>query len=94
MIRYPVWSPDGTQIAFRSERDGNREIYLMQADGSGQTNLTLAPDAEDTFPVWAPDGEWIAFSTERADGPGVYLIRADGSGLTFLTEGAMPGWGP
>jgi Tol biopolymer transport system component len=91
---YPVWSPDGTRIAFKSERDGNREIYVMQADGRGQSNLTQAPDAEDTFPVWSPDGEWIAFSSERTAGSGVYLIRADGSGLTFLTEGAMPGWGP
>jgi Tol biopolymer transport system component len=91
---YPVWSPDGTQIVFKSERDGNREIYVMQADGTGQRNLTKAPDAEDTFPVWSPDGAWIAFSSERATGVGLYLMQADGSALTFLTEGMMPGWGP
>ncbi len=86
--------PDGTQIAFKSERDGNREIYLMRADGSGQANLSQAPVSEDTFPVWSPDGQWLAFSSERTTGFGLYLIRADGSALTFLTEGAMPGWGP
>jgi Tol biopolymer transport system component len=91
---YPAWSPDGAQIAFKSERDGNREIYLMRADGSGQANLSQAPDSEDTFPVWSPDGQWLAFSSERTTGFGLYLIRADGSALTFLTEGAMPGWGP
>src|SRR5689334_10585394 len=38
----PVWSPDGTQIAFRSHRDGNEEVYLMNADGSNQRNLSNA----------------------------------------------------
>ena len=39
----PVWSPDGTMIAFRSHRDGNEEIYVMAADGSGQRNVTMNP---------------------------------------------------
>jgi len=36
----PAWSPDGSRIAWRSERDGNAEIYVMNADGSNQTRLT------------------------------------------------------
>lgn len=91
---YPAWSPDGSQIVFKSERDGNREIYLMQPDGSDQHNVSQAPEAEDTFPAWSPDGQWIAFSSERESGFGLYLMRADGTALTFLTEGALPGWGP
>ncbi len=43
----PVWSPDGTMIAFTSDRDGNEEIYIMNADGSGQRNLTNNPSKED-----------------------------------------------
>lgn len=50
---YPVWSPNGQQILFVSERDGNREIYVMKADGSEQVNLTNH-DAEDFMPVWQP----------------------------------------
>jgi Tol biopolymer transport system component len=50
---YPVWSPDGKQIAFVSTRDGNREIYLMQANGSEQVNLTNNP-ANDFSPSWQP----------------------------------------
>ncbi|MGQ0603077.1 MAG: TolB family protein [Anaerolineales bacterium] len=48
-------------IAFESRRDGNSEIYVMNADGSGQRNLTNSP-AEDVNPVWSPDGTWLAFS--------------------------------
>src|SRR5262249_7642605 len=50
---YPTWSPDGTKIAFISVRGGEYEIYVMNADGSGQTNLTNNP-TEDLFPTWQP----------------------------------------
>jgi Tol biopolymer transport system component len=49
----PAWSPDGTRIAFESERDGNLEIYVMNADGSGVTRLTNDP-ASDSTPAWSP----------------------------------------
>src|SRR5215212_9247062 len=49
--RFPVWSPDGSKIAFESQRDGNAEIYVMNANGSGQTNLTNGP-GQDEFPDW------------------------------------------
>ncbi|MCH8349239.1 MAG: PD40 domain-containing protein, partial [Chloroflexi bacterium] len=49
----PVWSPDGSQIAFVSARDGNHEIYVMNADGSGQTRLTNNT-AIDFDPDWGP----------------------------------------
>ncbi|MCH7484268.1 MAG: PD40 domain-containing protein [Chloroflexi bacterium] len=48
----PTWSPDGSQIAFLSGRDGNFEIYVMFADGSDQTNITNTPDADETEPSW------------------------------------------
>ena len=53
--REPEWSPDGTKIAWTSRRDGNDEVYVMNADGSGQTNLTNNP-AADLHPTWSPDG--------------------------------------
>jgi Tol biopolymer transport system component len=49
----PVWSPDGRQILFDSERDGNWEIYVVNADGSDLHNLTNN-SAHDSFPVWSP----------------------------------------
>jgi dipeptidyl aminopeptidase/acylaminoacyl peptidase len=49
----PVWSPDGTKIAFSSARDGQQEIYVMNADGSDQRRLTNNP-ARDESPDWQP----------------------------------------
>lgn len=51
----PAWSPDGTQLAFRSKRDGNNEVYVMNADGSRQRNVSRDP-ADDWGPTWSPRG--------------------------------------
>ena len=48
---YPVWSPDGRQLAFQSARDGNLEIYVMNADGTNPVRLTNDP-ADDVGAVW------------------------------------------
>jgi Tol biopolymer transport system component len=50
---YPTWSPYGTQIAFSSNRDGNEEIYVMNADGIGLRRLTNDPLPDDV-PAWQP----------------------------------------
>jgi len=49
----PAWSPDGSCLAFNSDRDGKSEIYVMDADGSNQTRLTNNP-AWDGDPAWSP----------------------------------------
>ena len=59
------WSPDGQSIAFRSDRDGNWEIYVMDADGSNQLNLTNDPSG-DFSPSWSPDSGRIVF-TDQGD---------------------------
>ena len=59
--RAPAWSPDGTRIAFVSDRDGGfPELYLMNADGSGVTRLTNNAFV-DGNPSWAPDGSRLVF---------------------------------
>jgi Tol biopolymer transport system component len=96
----PAWSPDGTRIAFASRRDGNFEIYAMNADGSELTRLIDDP-AENVEPAWSPDGAKIVF-TRDPDTPGVsgdiYVMNADGSDVTRLTDDPgndrHPSWSP
>lgn len=92
-----VWSPDGTQIAFRSHRDGNEEVYIMNADGSGQRNLSNRAGG-DYSPAWSPDGQWIAFMSDQGGNPNLWLIRPDGTDLRQLTDipgiSEYPSWSP
>jgi len=94
----PTWSPDGTKIAFQSNRDGQMDIYVMRADGSNPTRLTFAGGA---CPSWSPDGGRIAYVAPKAPGlNAITVIDADGGDPTRLTssynlgqEGA-PCWSP
>ncbi|MFW6200934.1 MAG: hypothetical protein ACOC8B_00005 [Gemmatimonadota bacterium] len=81
---FPVWSPDCRIIVFRSGRDGDKEIYRMDADGGNVQRLTHREGVE-TVPDISPDGEWIAFATDR-DGAGmkIWIQMLDGSEGRFL----------
>jgi TolB protein len=78
--------PDGSKIVFTSKRDGNYEIYVMNADGSGQTRVTDDP-AGDHYPTWSPDGTKIAFASKRDGDFDIYVMNPDGSGQTRLFDG-------
>ena len=90
----PAWSPDGTKIAFHSDRAGDFAIFVMNADGSGVRQLT-DPSVPDELPAWSPEGNRLAFDS---DGD-LWVIQADGSGLTRVTHSQftldfMPRWRP
>ena len=91
----PVWSPDARTIAFVSAHEVPRkppdryEIYVANADGSGQRLL-----ARGTDPAWSPDGQKIAFRSARDGNGEVYVVNADGSGLQRLTRNPGPDGGP
>jgi hypothetical protein len=92
----PSWKPDGSQIGFISNRDGNDEIYLMAPDGSNQTNLTRNGGDDSSF-SFSSDGAMIAFSSAREDAQfEIYRMNADGTGVTRLTfadgDDINPGW--
>ena len=92
----PVWSPDGSQIAFDGWiDDGGFEIWVMDADGTGLRNLTNTPNAGEFFPSWSPHGRRILFSGE-GDPPGLEVINSDGTGRTpFVSEDAyLATWSP
>ena len=92
----PAFSPDGTQIAFNSNRDDNNDIYVANVDGSDVRRLTNNP-AIDTSPTWSPNGRQIAFTSDRTGAPQIYVIGADGTGLrrlTYETYCDRPTWSP
>ena len=82
---WPTWSPDGSKLAFESDRDGDSEIYVMAADGSKQIRLTNN-DAFDGQPTWDPDGSKLAFVSDRDGNREIYLMAPDGSNQTRLTD--------
>jgi tricorn protease-like protein len=85
------------KIAFTTTRDGNSEVYVMNADGSFQTRLTFNA-ALDADPAWSPDGTRLAFVSTRDGNEEIYVMNADGSSQTRLTNNTAldrtPVWSP
>jgi TolB protein len=94
----PVFSPDGSRIAFVTNRDGNTEIYVMNRDGSNVRRLTNHAAYEST-PTWSPNAQQIAFTSDRTGKPQIYIMNAaDGSNVRRLTvsesEADRATWSP
>jgi len=86
-----AWSPDGQWlVASRSPNEmawvdkGQVNLYIINADGSGATQITTNEVGNDLNPHWSPDGRFIAFTRSAYAGIGIYSVHPDGSGLTKL----------
>lgn len=92
-VQEPAVSPDGSRIAFVSTRDGNAELYVMNADGSEWKRITNDP-GNDGSPVFTADGQSIVFHSARAGRrQQLYVVNVDGSGVRPLTADSA-GWQP
>ena len=90
------FSPDGKQIVFCSNRDGNLQLYLMDADGKNVRRLTNVPGCYNGGPFFSPDGKRIIFRSDRKrkDYLQLYVINTDGTGERALTDNDGVNWGP
>lgn len=92
----PSYSPDGSKVVFTSDRGGQPQIYVMGADGSGQTRVSFGGGSYST-PVWSPRGDLIAFTKQSGGQFQIGVMKTDGSGERILSTGFQqegPTWAP
>ena len=93
----PQFSPDGRRVAFESERTGEHEVWLAEADGSSPRQLTHGPGLMQGSARWSPDGRRIAFDSRSVEGVySIWTIDADGASPRRLTQDPgdehLPDW--
>jgi Tol biopolymer transport system component len=87
--QFPAWSPDGSRIVFESTRTGVRQVWVMNADGTDQTQMTFDSTSKDQVPDWSPDGSQIAYVTQTASAGGdIWIMDAEGGNRRPITSGA------
>jgi Tol biopolymer transport system component len=93
---FPQYSPDGKKLAFYSNRSGNGEIWVGDAEGQSSFQLTKSQSPHTAGPAWSPDGSLIAFDSRPYGHADVFVVRSDGALLRRLTmqsaENVRPSW--
>ncbi|RKG99382.1 tolB protein precursor protein [Corallococcus carmarthensis] len=87
----PAVSPDGTEVACVCSGDGDPEVYVFRADGTGEPRRITTFYLEDRTPQWSPDGKWLLFVSNRERKERVYRVRADGADLSALSGEGFAG---
>ena len=96
--RDPAWSPDGTQLAYASRREGNWDIYIQDMNAVGSTEprrMTFGLGFQ-AGPEWSPDGAFIAYESYQGNNLDIYVMSADGSeaGLPLPLSSEFPEYSP
>ena len=91
MDYYPQYSPDGSRIAFASDRSGATEIWTANGDGSNQVQITSF-GSRAAAPRWSPDARSIAFSSAKEGRLGIYVVDAQGGEPRRVVDGWRPSW--
>ena len=92
---HPRFSPDGRRLAFVSWRGGGGDLWLADADGSRQRQISRLGASDPGTPRWSPDSSQLSFSSFTPNGkPHVYLVDADEGVPRLLTTGVVSGWSP
>jgi Tol biopolymer transport system component len=73
--RYPMWSADGSRLTFNTKRDGDYEVYIMNADGSEQQNVSRSPDTTEGLADWSPDSRSIVLYSDRPGNKDVFVLN-------------------
>jgi TolB protein len=93
-----AWSPDGSQIALTLSKDGNPEIYVINASDGSVIRRITNDRAIDTSPAWSPDGTKLAFVSDRNGGPQIFVVPATGGAATQVSfngsYNTTPTWSP
>jgi serine/threonine-protein kinase len=83
--RAPAFSPNDSQLAYMSTRNGNWDIYIISAAGSVPRQITTAP-GQDGLPVWSPDGTQLAYVSDADGSWGIYVVDIDGGTPVKISE--------
>ncbi len=92
----PRYSPDGSRIAFASDRSGSHEIWVCDRNGSNALPVTSFGGPYTADPFWSPDGHWIAFGSRTQGRPAVFVVRPGGGAPKRLSgaeiDAGVAGW--
>ena len=81
----PYFSPDGKRVVYETTVSGLQQIFIMNADGTAQKQITNRPVTHDS-PSWSPDGKWIAFVADDGKQERICIIQLDGTGEECVTD--------
>jgi TolB protein len=91
----PVWSPDGSRLAYITEEGGQSQIFVVRADGSAAVNLTKS-DFLERNPTWSPDGKQLAWTRVEQNVHAIWTMHSDGSGAIRISDpstmSSNPSW--